>query len=273
MVTYIYALKCPISGEIRYIGKANNPAKRRHCHISAARLGHRDHHTARWIRTLLTQSLAPVLQILLAVPDSEDWRDHERRIIDELRAQGCRLTNQTIGGEGVSLIEASDRERFRQAVKATWTPERLAGWSEISKARWTPDMRRASAERMRTQANTRWSDPDNRQKQSEITRNHMLGGRAKKMAEIQKSDSAYRDKQAARTATYWADPENRRAAAERMRARNKERWSNEANRAALAESMRGGRAKKMTEAYWIDPSNRDAHSKRLRASWKARRLK
>jgi hypothetical protein len=39
MKIYIYGLRCPITGDIRYIGKSVNPAKRRLHHLGAAARG------------------------------------------------------------------------------------------------------------------------------------------------------------------------------------------------------------------------------------------
>ena len=245
----IYALRCPVSGEIRYIGKSNDPQKRLYLHVFAAMRNYNDHQTARWLRTLQEQGVSPVLDVLIEVPAGDDWRPHERRLIAEALRSGCRLTNQTVGGEGVELLAEADEQRRRDSMRASWTDARRAKHSARQKTTWAnPEIRKrriaglkANAatperraeliaasrsrstvviQRLQDGSKAYWSRPENRQAKNQETRARMLGGQAKAMSEKQ-----------------WSDPERRKAQGERMKTMSPER------RRALSEKMKEVRAR------------------------------
>lgn len=101
--TFIYALRCPISREIRYIGKTDRPKERlqRHIWYSTKKQPAPKFHSACWIRSLAETGAKPVLEILREVPYDERkyW---ERRAIRVYRAVGFDLTNVTEGGDGAA---------------------------------------------------------------------------------------------------------------------------------------------------------------------------
>ena len=92
----IYCLRCPRTGRVRYVGKSASPERRliEHLRRTAART-----HKTFWIQSLSLQGLAPVLEVLEWVSDS-DWVDAERAWIQYMRWSGCRLVNGTEGGDG-----------------------------------------------------------------------------------------------------------------------------------------------------------------------------
>lgn len=90
----IYALCCPNTGEVRYIGKANDSAKRLKSHLSDS--VRRDTPLYRWIRSLHKDGKLPQIQILAKV---EDWKKSEKRLIAEYRKNGARLLNVADGGD------------------------------------------------------------------------------------------------------------------------------------------------------------------------------
>lgn len=128
-MVYIYALRCPVSGSIRYIGKAEDVHLRLIRHVATARTKQAKHHCARWIRTLLAQGLEPTIEVVHVVQAVEDWRDVERRLIAEYRAAGHLLTNQTVGGDGVSYINEQDRD----AASAKLSESMRKAWSDPAK--------------------------------------------------------------------------------------------------------------------------------------------
>ncbi|MFC4172644.1 GIY-YIG nuclease family protein [Microvirga sp. GCM10011540] len=118
-MTYIYALECPVTGDVRYIGKADRPRVRLRAHINRARSGIENHHSANWIRSLLAQGQTPKMTILAKVAPGEDW------------AAGADLTNITPGGEGVVLSE-DGRERMSEKSKARWAQTEYAARARAS---------------------------------------------------------------------------------------------------------------------------------------------
>jgi len=95
---FIYALKEPDTGEIRYIGKSDNPERRLKSHLSSAKKA--QSHRAYWIRSLQSLGKVPLLEILDEVL-YEHWQAWEAAYIEFFRESGCKLVNGTPGGDGV----------------------------------------------------------------------------------------------------------------------------------------------------------------------------
>ena len=93
---FIYALKEPDTGEIRYVGKARDPKKRLTGHLKDS--FRFTNHRACWIRSVLSKDQKPILEILDEVP-VEYWQQWEVAWIEFFREQGCRLVNTAKGGE------------------------------------------------------------------------------------------------------------------------------------------------------------------------------
>lgn len=119
-MSFIYALVCPKTNEIRYIGKADRPNSRLTGHISLARSGRYENELCNWIRELLAGGRFPVLKVLHKVPNGVDWKDAERCAIAMCRANGCRLTNVKDGGEGPNLQTEDDKRRWAERASKSW---------------------------------------------------------------------------------------------------------------------------------------------------------
>ncbi|MHA1754893.1 MAG: GIY-YIG nuclease family protein [Candidatus Odinarchaeia archaeon] len=97
--TYIYALMDSISGEVRYVGKADQPQRRlRYKHLSKSELSV-DTPKSSWIKSLLANKKFPKLKILEKVR-KEAWQEREVYWIAHYKNLGADLTNSTDGGEG-----------------------------------------------------------------------------------------------------------------------------------------------------------------------------
>ncbi len=90
----IYALCEPDSGAIRYIGKANDSAKRLKSHMRDSY--RRDFPVYRWMRKLALGGKTPTLVVL---ETAENWQERERIIIAAHIAKGCALLNVAEGGD------------------------------------------------------------------------------------------------------------------------------------------------------------------------------
>lgn len=98
--TFIYALKDPDTGIIRYIGKANNPVLRWVGHSKQATRRNGRAPVCHWIRKLHALGKIPSLEVLDEVPRSE-WEFWEREYIRLFRAIAVRpLLNVSEGGDG-----------------------------------------------------------------------------------------------------------------------------------------------------------------------------
>lgn len=147
--TFIYALCQPDTGEIRYIGKSDNPKARlpRHIWYSTKKQPLPMFHAACWIRSLVAEGKAPTLKVLREVPYDERkyW---ERRAIRVYRAVGFDLTNVAEGGEG----SGSGINNHNYGKK--FSPERCAQMSAAMKGRTPWNKGRKSPETSGTNHHT-----------------------------------------------------------------------------------------------------------------------
>lgn len=111
--TFIYALCDPRTLEVRYVGKADDPYRRYCQHLIDKYPCHKN----RWISSILLIGLNPILQILEQCDDSI-WQERERNWIAFENKIGCRLTNETSGGEGYSLGHIVS-ERAKNAIRVS----------------------------------------------------------------------------------------------------------------------------------------------------------
>src|SRR5258708_6389227 len=110
LTTFIYGLRDPHTGEIRYVGKANDPQRRLTYHLCDSQLApktHRNH----WLRSLKSLGLKPSLVILETLAPCDDWKAAEQRWIASFLRDGVKLTNGTAGGDG--LHNPSDEVRVK----------------------------------------------------------------------------------------------------------------------------------------------------------------
>jgi group I intron endonuclease len=144
-VVYIYALKCPDTGQVRYVGKAKEPKKRLTQHLSEAR--HKTGtHRRHWLQELLAADKEPVLEILEETSVSE-WEQRERYYISLYKATGL-LVNDTEGGDGMTTERAkklwqNPEYRRKQVEAATGEKNGFFGRTH------TPETRKILAEKCR----------------------------------------------------------------------------------------------------------------------------
>ena len=114
--TFIYALKEPDTGKIRYVGKSNNPKKRLEAHLGRSK--HTGCHREVWISSLKNRGLKPTIEILDEVP-KDCWQQWESAWIQFYLEQGCDLTNATLGGEGRDCTGRVISEETRKKISNT----------------------------------------------------------------------------------------------------------------------------------------------------------
>jgi hypothetical protein len=96
MKTFIYILENPITNEIRYVGKTNNPKNRLHYHWTVGIKS--NNKTGQWLKSLKNNKTKPVMTIIDETEN--DWQNLEMYWISQFKAWGFDLTNHTEGGEG-----------------------------------------------------------------------------------------------------------------------------------------------------------------------------
>jgi group I intron endonuclease len=138
-LVFIYTLAHPITGEVRYVGKAVNLIHRLKNHIKE-KLNTRK---CNWIKSLTAQGLKPKIEALECFYDAQDWEwsEAERFWIESLRHMGCRLTNVERGGYGGGPRSKETREKISAAHKGkTLTLEHRAKLS-LAARNPTPETR------------------------------------------------------------------------------------------------------------------------------------
>ena len=274
-MVYIYGLKCPVAGVIRYVGKSINPEKRLIAHIGAALRSEYNHHTSRWIRKLHAEGLLPQLVILQAMEREQDWRVAEREWIQRAQQAGWPITNSTAGGEGLDYIDPEAKAKYLRnlsaAIKARMQTE--AGKENLRKMNAAGQVPSARAKRLAS-VKQAWQDPEKGarmqaflelgrtsaeaiQKRGEATKKRWSADPEKMMAAIWTAES--RAKHRAAKAASWTDPETR----ERMM----NRWTPEA-RVKQAEELATRQAKIQAART---PEVRAKQAAALKATWAKRK--
>ena len=198
----IYGLFDPRAHELRYIGKTKKKlSERLKEHIRAAK---RYQHSprGRWIKGLLDEGIAPLIEVLQEVSDDE-WEEAEKHHIAEAKEKGINLTNLAEGGQGHhdyvfteehrrKIGEAhkgnkhglgyrhteEHKERVSKRMKGEGNPNYGKTFSKeykenLSKAQKGRKHSEETKQKMRESRKKFYEDPANRKKQSEAMKgNH-----------------------------------------------------------------------------------------------------
>lgn len=148
----IYALTEPGTGDIRYVGIANDPVRRfkEHLHESKTRPSFPVQH---WIRMLLDANTLPVLLVI----EWTEYADREREVIRDMRAAGHQILNMSNGGlgggsktghivdwtESISLGMKRSWDRRKELGNVVVTPHARQQMSLAAKRRWADHRARA----------------------------------------------------------------------------------------------------------------------------------
>lgn len=98
----IYALVCPVSGRVRYVGKTLHMGRRLRQHVAETRR-YPHLHKSKWIAGLLREGLRPEIRLLESV-QGPDWQNREIHWIEQFED----LTNHSGGGNGCSSVSKSE---------------------------------------------------------------------------------------------------------------------------------------------------------------------
>lgn len=122
-VVYIYALVCPDTQQVRYIGKTINPKNRMYGHINSSRSVKKPTKVMCWVNSLLKVGKKPIMKILHET-DNDNWEKLEIECIAQYRATN-NLCNILDGG----LIYVKDnnyvRKKMSEAKKGKPMPQHV----------------------------------------------------------------------------------------------------------------------------------------------------
>ncbi len=114
----------PNGGELRYVGKTDNLERRIVEHFSSSRRGSkRTRHVYCWIWSVLKKGVEPDRFVIRECETEAEASESERFYIAYFRFLGCRLTNETEGGEGCRATNET-RRKISEAVKTQWATKR-----------------------------------------------------------------------------------------------------------------------------------------------------
>jgi hypothetical protein len=107
--TYIYKISDE-NGNVRYIGKSNNPRRRLYQHTN----DRHNLHKFNWLRSIINRGHKPVLEIVEKVSVLL-WKEREIYWIAKYREDGHMLLNMTIGGDGAEGMKHSEESRKKMS--------------------------------------------------------------------------------------------------------------------------------------------------------------
>lgn len=152
---FIYALVDPECGAIRYIGKSIRPEGRLRDHMNDVSNCHRSH----WLQSLKRRGLIPGLVILEEIRGAWPWQESERYWIKRGRREGWPLTNNTIGGDGVSGLPEETRKRMAAVWKGRkHTPEACMRIADAKRGFIHSNDTKAKMSRAHTGREIKWID-------------------------------------------------------------------------------------------------------------------
>lgn len=190
MCIVIYGLVDPRTEKIRYVGKSRNVNKRYNAHLYESK--NTSTHKECWIANLLSNELAPELQIIEEV-DENTWEERERYWIDHFNIKGNNLTNLTPGGDGSSGYVWTDKQKkgLSESLKEMWDDKSFR--DKMSAIHEDPEHRA----KLSRNSKKKWKDIDYRKKVTHAIR--------------ESRDEAFRKKMSEKISDVWKSPGYREA--------------------------------------------------------------
>ncbi len=118
----IYGLVDPRDGQLRYVGKSTSGLERPKAHGHPSVLRKSQGYKANWLRLLKSMDLSHSIVIIQEFEDSEILPVAEIYWISYFKGMGCRLTNMTDGGEGVSGLKRSKNTKSKMSLSRGGPP-------------------------------------------------------------------------------------------------------------------------------------------------------
>lgn len=103
--TYIYKISDEL-GNVRYIGKSNNPRRRLYQHINDKS----NLHKFNWLNSIIKRGSKPIIEIIEKV-SVDIWQEREIHWIAKFKEDGFDLINLTLGGEGGNGMKHTEESR------------------------------------------------------------------------------------------------------------------------------------------------------------------
>ena len=115
---FIYRLIDPRTNETRYIGQTDNLKRRYNDHVcDCLNIKNKTYHThkSNWIRSLISNDLLPVIEVIEECDGLEQSNIREKYHIEKFHNEGCKLTNSYVSD--VTEFSITTREKMSSAKK------------------------------------------------------------------------------------------------------------------------------------------------------------
>jgi predicted GIY-YIG superfamily endonuclease len=122
-IVYIYIIKCPITKDVVYVGKANDLQKRINSHHNE-RYGYRK--INKWINNCIINRLVPIFEVY-KVTDKDNWCEEEIKAISYFREK-YKLLNVAKGGNSFYDIKTCKENGKKVANSLHSDPKRKRLW-------------------------------------------------------------------------------------------------------------------------------------------------
>lgn len=124
LTTHIYSLSHPVTGEVRYVGKADNPKLRLYGHLNDPY----DSEKTRWIKGIVDLGLKPIVDIIDTI-SKDNWVFWENHYVCLYRSWGFSLTNKShvSSDEKKRKISISNKKAFENPEVRLAISKRLTG--------------------------------------------------------------------------------------------------------------------------------------------------
>jgi group I intron endonuclease len=107
--TYIYKISDEL-GNVRYIGKSNNPRRRLYQHINDKS----NLHKFNWLNSIIKRGSKPIIEVIEKV-SIDSWKEREIYWISKFKEDGIDLINMTIGGDGAEGMIHSEESKKKMS--------------------------------------------------------------------------------------------------------------------------------------------------------------
>lgn len=201
---YVYEHWRPDKGLPFYVGKGSD----KRAYTIEDRQNRRHNFICKY---LIANGLYPEVRIVFNHLDEETAFSLEKSTISYWRARGIQLSNNTDGGEGMSMstvpaeVKAMITANISAANKVKWVAESREKLSKTNKKKWEdPSFR----EKMINSLNNRYESIDYRTKAKVVTTESLKKSYKKRMETLQSEE--HRLKVSANSKKAWQDPESRK---------------------------------------------------------------
>jgi len=119
-VIKIYTISCPLTNQVRYIGKTKEKLEvRLKSHIRSTK--QYNHLMSTWIKSLLSNNLLPIIEELDECESNDDANRLECMYIGLFKTWGFNLKNMTNGGDGQCNMTAEVRKKISDSRTGRFT--------------------------------------------------------------------------------------------------------------------------------------------------------